>query len=184
MAPGLIRIGKNGLIVPCDYDFESKRLGPLYAEVPLAYMQDYSATKCLWREWDLWHAIARDPHAIGAAIFNNTYLVTIHPGWGVFLEKGSEDSPWTPPFNCKLTFVPATSVGFARTVPKYKDLNLPPQLLYVDVCGNAYTPSGKLMPLKDAVPCKDTALYKHFFDSDCDAVYMSDTGVKEVYWNG
>lgn len=175
LAHGLVRLGPLGQVLPCNYDFDTQRMGPLQFDMRLAYTTPYVPAADGWDEHSLWRGLMEAPRALGAVIANNHFLVLIYPNGLVRRHL----SPYVPDseicMEVKSDFQPHHEVGYVRTKPGVKDVGVPPYRLFVDRENRAYM-GGRLVSLEAAVPCTDTSLYKQLLLTGKSAVYMTDKG--------
>lgn len=78
------------------------------------------------------------------------------------------------------TFRPYIPIGFVKTYPYCKDVNVAPYLLFMDQEGDVCMELGELKNLPEAVYTKDVSLYKQLIQTDYTAIYKTESGVKYI----
>ena len=92
--------------------------------------------------------------------------------------KDDNVNPQIAGANTKLLFTPKTPIGFVRTCPEVKDVNIPPYLLFMDENNRVSIGGESPRMLVDAVECSDVRLYKSLISTNRPAIYMSKSGPK------
>ena len=178
LAPGLMRLNPRGEVVRCNYNFDTRTIGHVQVTLPMVYAEPFLASASPWTRHDLWKALVSIEGAVASLIVNNVFLVTVTKSFLSVETKTDRAQPQIAVADTKLLFSPKTPIGFVRTCPEVKDVNIPPYLLFMDdhnrVAVNGGTPSA----LVDAVECTDMRLYKSLISTNRPAIYMSAGGAK------
>ena len=175
LAPGLMRLNNSGEIVQCNYNFDTKRMGWLQFEIPEVYTQRYAQGYSRWSVHDLWKAVTSQPYAIGALIVNNSILTTVFKDG---LDEVSRNKVVQRSTTVTRLFHPILQSGYVRTVPRVKDVTVPPYGLFMDRRKRVSLCGRPAIELKDAVATKDISLYKQLIGTDHYAIYMTAEGPK------
>lgn len=173
-----MRLNHRGEVVPCNYDFDSKAIGYVRVDLPIAYSESYHSAESRWTRHDLWKALAVTDDAVATIIVNNVFMVTVRRTVMVVETKSERIKPQISTANVGLLFQPKIPIGFVRTCPEVKDVNIPPYLLFMDESKRVSIHGGQFRTLTDAVECVDTHLYKTLISTNKHAIYMSSEGPK------
>lgn len=168
-----MRLAVKGEIVPCNYDFDTKRIGHVVVDMPYHYSTAYIEGVSDWSKHDLWKELVTREGALAAVIVNNQLLITIRNGNIVVSYDNGSRAIIT---DVKKLYHPRIPVGFVRTCPEVKDVNVPPYRLYTDDNGIAALGEIELIKTMNACECTDMSLYRSLIKTDYRAVYMSTGG--------
>lgn len=173
-----MRLNPRGEVVPCNYDFDTLEMGHIRTSIPIAYARPFFQASSDWTRHDLWKALVVREGAIASIIVNNVFLVVVTRE-SMFIQRNAEHlQPQIAAADVYLRFSPSLPIGFVRTCPEVKDVNIPPYLLYMDEYKRVSLGGGPLKTLSDAVPCSDIQLYKTLITTTHSAIYMSNSGPK------
>lgn len=178
LAPGLMRLNSRGEVVQCNYNFDTQIIGFLKVRIPIAYAEPFTPFASHWTRHDLWKALTVNSDAVASMIVNNVFLVTVTKSYMSIETTADRVNPQIAAANTKLLFNPKTPVGFVRTCPEVKDVNVPPYLLYMDKGNRVSIGGGPPRMLVDAVECSDVRLYKALISTSRSAIYLSKGGPK------
>lgn len=173
-----MRLNPRGEIVPCNYDFNTCTIGHLRVPLPIAYAEPFTDAASHWTRHDLWKALVELDDAIAVLIVNNVFLVVVTKVSMIIHTKADRMQPQVAVADVTLAFTPTKPVGFVRTCPEVKDVNVPPYLLYADEFNRVSIAGKPLQILRDAVPCSEIQLYKMLITTTRPAIYMSAVGPK------
>ena len=178
LAPGLMRLNSRGEVVQCNYDFDTKIIGFVRVRLPIAYAEPFQQSASHWTRHDLWKALTVNTEAVASMIVNNVFLITVTRSYMSIETKDDNVNPQIAGANTKLLFTPKTPIGFVRTCPEVKDVNIPPYLLFMDENNRVSIGGESPRMLVDAVECSDVWLYKSLISTNRPAIYMSKSGPK------
>ena len=178
LAPGLMRLNPRGEVVRCNYNFDTKTIGHLTVTLTVAYTEPFLQSASPWTRHDLWKALTVVDDAVASMIVNNVFLMTVTPATLVIETKADRFKPQVALADTKFLFRPKTPIGFVRTCPEVKDVNIPTYLLYMDEQKRVSLNGGPPRVLADAVACTDMQLYKTLITTNKGAIYMSKSGPK------
>lgn len=116
--------------------------------------------------------------AVAAMIVNNVFLVTVTKSSIIIETTAERIKPQIAVANTRLLFRPEIPIGYVRTCPEVKDVNVPPYLLFMDRSNRVSIGGGAPRVLPDAVECADVRLYKSLISTNRPAIYMSSRGPK------
>ena len=173
-----MRLNSRGEVVQCNYDFDTKIIGFVRVRLPIAYAEPFQQSASHWTRHDLWKALTVNTEAVASMIVNNVFLITVTRSYMSIETKDDNVNPQIAGANTKLLFTPKTPIGFVRTCPEVKDVNIPPYLLFMDENNRVSIGGESPRMLVDAVECSDVRLYKSLISTNRPAIYMSRSGPK------
>ena len=178
LVPGLMRLNSRGEVVRCSYDFDTKIIGFVHVRLPIAYAEPFQQSASHWTRHDLWKALTVNTEAVASMIVNNVFLITVTRSYMSIETKADKVNTQIAGANTKLLFTPKTPIGFVRTCPEVRDVNIPPYLLFMDENNRVSIGGESPRMLVDAVECSDVRLYKSLISTNRPAIYMSKSGPK------
>lgn len=178
LAPGLMRLNRHGEIVPCNYDFDTRQIGHVVVSLPIAFSEPFLPATAVWTWHDLWKALVSFDETLAVILVNNTFLVSVSQHSLIIQRKTDRGRPQIAVADTQLLFRPVTPVGFVRTCPAVKDVNVPPYRLFMDGEQRVSVGGGAPRLLSDAVKCTDMSMYKTLISTSKSAIYMSSSGPK------
>lgn len=143
------------------------------------YTTPYSSAKSIWSEHDLWKYLLNHYDAIATVIVNNYYLCVIFAGYMILYRSRDDPRPQVADTPTRVDFTPDRAVGFVRTIPLVKDVNVPPYFLYADAKGRALVGTS-LIQLESPTLSRDMSLYRKLIDTKHKAVYTTAGGYKFI----
>ena len=170
--PGLMRLNPRGVISPCNYDYDTQQIGYVKVKLPIAYASEYNPAACLWTEHDLWKLLLSRDDNVAALLLNNTFIITVQRN-SLVVHTNRYPEGCAAPAVVQLQFEPTRPVGFVRTCPAVKDVNIPPYMLFMDDANRVSLRLGEFQYLPDAVPTSATQLYKTLITTQYQAVYQT-----------
>lgn len=173
-----MRLNFRGEVVRCNYDFDNRTIGSVRVTLPIAFAESYLPSVSQWTRHDLWKALTSVEDAVASIIINNAFLVTVTKSFLSIETKTDRTQPQIAVADTQLLFSPKTPIGFVRTCPEVKDVNVSPYLLFMDKSNRVSINGGPLRTLVDAVECADMRLYKTLISTNRPAIYMSKSGPK------
>lgn len=173
-----MRLNPSGEIVRCSYDFDSGCIGYIKVSLPIVFSEPFLSSASQWTRHELWKALIAVDEALAVMIVNNVFLVTVTKESLIIQSKADRAKPQVAVADSKLLFNPLRPIGFVRTCPEIKDVNVPPYKLFMDDRNRVSLGGGEFQTLSDAVISTDIQLYKSLITTNRPAVYMSVTGPK------
>lgn len=153
-------------------------IGHIKVHLPVYYTQPYHKFLAEWTRHDLWKALVTTDGAIASIIVNNTLLITVTGSYLIIdsaVGRMKQDIVRAVP---KVQFNPSIPIGYVRTCPEVKDVNVPPYVLYMDNAKRVSLHGAPPMSLEDAIPCTDKSLYKTLITCNKSAIYATRDGIK------
>ena len=144
----------------------------------MVYSMPFSVAESCWTRHDLWKALAQNEAAVASMIVNNAFLVTVFPNYLTVMRKADQEQLEVCSAQTELTFRPTIPIGFVRTCPEVKDVNIPPYVLFMDKYKRVSLSIGEFKTLLDAKKCEDISLYAQLITTNRPAIYLSADGPK------
>ena len=172
-----MRLNPYGAIIPCSYNFDTRTIGYAHVRLPIAFTEEYNPAECFWTEHALWkRLLARDDN-VAALLLNNKFIITVQRSSLIAFSKAHPDGQGAYA-EVSLDFAPTRPVGYVRTCPAVKDVNIPPYLLFMDDACRVSLRVGEFTSIPDAIPTSTTQLYKTLIATQYGAVYQTLGGPK------
>lgn len=173
-----MRLNPRGEVVRCNYNFDTRTIGHVQVTLPMVYAEPFLSSASPWTRHDLWKALVSTDGAVASLIVNNVFLITVTKSFLSVTTIADRAQPQIAVADTRLLFTPKTPIGFVRTCPEVKDVNVPPYLLFMDDNNRISLNGGMPNTLVDAVECVDMRLYKTLISTNRPAIYMSRSGAK------
>ena len=172
-----MRLNRLGAIIPCNYDYDTQTIGYVHFRMPIAFASEYNSAECVWTEHDLWKLLLSRDDNVAAMLLNNAFVITVQQDSLTAFSKAHPDG-LDAYADVSMDFHPTRPVGYVRTCPSVKDVNVPPYLLFMDDASRVSLRVGEFHSIPDAVPVFNPQLYKTLISTQYQAVYQTAGGLK------
>lgn len=180
---GLIRLNKGGQIYESTYRPQEGRMGPLYFEKPISLIvdkDDFDIETASYNKKDAYRELVRWDSLCAVLIWNSELLVKVSNSRLVAIVRDSDKFIIDVGVDVRSSYNPTIPIGFIKTYPMCKDVDVPPMRLFMDTNNRVCTDPWRLHPVPDAVESEDIRLYKQLIQTDYTAVYQTKQGVKFI----